>query len=75
MWRVLTTLLLIAGGCGVGMLVVWFGAWLLRKAQRDERQDAIDHANAEWLAKLSREDIARHRERMNRNIDEQWKEQ
>mgnify|MGYP000582463088 CR=1 FL=1 len=74
MWRMLAVLAFIAACCAIGMAVVWFVSWVYRRARRAEIRDAIDAENAKWLAQLSREDIAKHRARMNEDIDNLWKE-
>lgn len=44
-----------------------------RRARRNAVQDDIDAATKKWQANLTREDIERHRARMNQNLDDQFR--
>lgn len=45
-----------------------------RRARRNRVRDDVDADTLKWQADLTREDIERHRARMNRNLDDQFDE-
>ena len=72
MWRVLPFLLVVVVLVVVALVAYRFVGDSERRARRHRVRDDIDAETARWQAGVARDDIERHRARMNRDIDDQF---